>query len=149
MIHEPNMPKGLTTHLTVGAVHLKKKKVPKFFRMFRSDSSENLVCFWHISIGLSLKMNRFWFFWGPVILDQRWLSSLGWGESLLERLWSSCCLIPLHSLTGPVGQLFASHLGGQRFAPWGYTHTSGKGFFILVLSCYIGDPDVIPYHRPW
>jgi hypothetical protein len=30
---------------------------------------------------------------------------------------------PLHSLTGPVGQLSASHLGGQRFASWGCTNS--------------------------
>jgi hypothetical protein len=32
-------------------------------------------------------------------------------------LWRPCNFTPTHSLTGPVGQLFASRLGGQRFAP--------------------------------
>ncbi len=30
-------------------------------------------------------------------------------------LWSSCILTPLYSLTGPLGQPFASSLGGQWF----------------------------------
>ncbi len=39
-----------------------------------------------------------------------------------RMLWSSCIFTPLHSLTGSVGQPFASHQGGQRFAP-GYAST--------------------------
>jgi hypothetical protein len=49
----------------------------------------------------------------------------------------------LHSLTGPVVQPFAFHLGGQRFASVGYTHShNGTRFLMLALSCCIGDPDV-------
>ncbi len=44
-----------------------------------------------------------------------------------NALWSSCILKQLDSLTGPVGQPFASCLGGQRFASWGCTQTSGTG----------------------
>jgi hypothetical protein len=36
----------------------------------------------------------------------------------------------LHSLSGPVGQPFASRLGGKWVAPQGCTHTSGTG-----ISC--------------
>ncbi len=41
-----------------------------------------------------------------------------------------------------MGQLFDSRLGGQLFASWGCTH-NGTGFLLLVLSCYIGDPDML------
>jgi hypothetical protein len=54
----------------------------------------------------------------------------------------------VHTLTGPVGQLFACWLRGQRFTSWGYNHTSGTRILLLSLSRYIGDPDVIPDHRP-
>jgi hypothetical protein len=37
------------------------------------------------------------------------------------RLWRN--VIPIHSLTGPVGQPFASCLGGQGFASWGCTNS--------------------------
>ncbi len=59
-----------------------------------------------------------------------------------------CILMPLHSLTGPVGQPFASCLGGQQFMPQGRTHTFGTGLLLLAMSHYIGDPDMIPDHRP-
>jgi hypothetical protein len=62
-----------------------------------------------------------------------------------EALWSSCILTHLHSLNGPVGLLFASRLGGQRFTSWGCTHTSGTGILLLAMSCYIGDPR----RHPW
>jgi hypothetical protein len=46
-----------------------------------------------------------------------------------NTVWSSCILTPLHSLTGPVGQPFASRLGGQRLASRWCTHThNGTGF---------------------
>ncbi len=41
----------------------------------------------------------------------------------LFPLWRPCSFTPLHSLTGPVGQPFASRPGGQRFTSWGCTHT--------------------------
>jgi hypothetical protein len=38
-------------------------------------------------------------------------------------------LQPIHSLTGPVGQAFASHLGEQWFVSWGWNHSyNGTGF---------------------
>jgi hypothetical protein len=41
----------------------------------------------------------------------------------------ACNFIPIHSLTGPVGQSFASCLGG--------THSNnGTWFLLLALSCY-------------
>ncbi len=50
--------------------------------------------------------------------------------------------IPLHSLTGPVGQPFASNLGGQRIASWGCTNPhNGTGFLLLAQSRYIGEDD--------
>ncbi len=38
-------------------------------------------------------------------------------------LWRPCNFSPPHSLTGPVGQPFASHLGGQRFMSCGCTNS--------------------------
>jgi hypothetical protein len=58
--------------------------------------------------------------WRPQInATYRWgkPQSLYCGGSPVEL--SSFILTPLHSLTGPVGQPFASHLGGQQFAPPG------------------------------
>ncbi len=53
---------------------------------------------------------------------------------------------PLRSPTSPVGQPFAFCLGGQWFNSWGCTHShDGTRFFLLALSCYIGDPDVIDH----
>jgi hypothetical protein len=62
---------------------------------------------------------------------------------LLTILWMPCNFTAIHSLTGPVGQPFASCLGGQRFASWGGKTHNGTRFLQLVLSRYIGDPDVI------
>jgi hypothetical protein len=64
------------------------------------------------------------------------------------HMWSSCIITPLHSLIGPVGQLFASRLGGQRFTSQGCTHASRTGILLLAFSHFIGDPDVIPDHQP-
>ncbi len=36
-------------------------------------------------------------------------------------LWRTCNFTPIHGLPSLVGQLFASRLGGQRFASWGCT----------------------------
>jgi hypothetical protein len=67
-------------------------------------------------------------------------------QKLKNILWRPYNFTPTHSLTGPVGQLFASCLGGQRFASWGCTKIHNKtGFLLLALSCYIGDPDVIDH----
>ncbi len=38
-------------------------------------------------------------------------------------MWRPCNFTPIHSLTGPVGQPFASCLGGQRFASPGCTNS--------------------------
>jgi hypothetical protein len=38
--------------------------------------------------------------------------------SPIEGLWRHCSYSPLHSLTGPVGQLFASHPVGSGSCPW-------------------------------
>ncbi len=47
-------------------------------------------------------------------------------------VWRACNLIAFtHCLTGPVGQPFASCHEGPGFS------------FLLALSCYIGDPDMI------
>jgi hypothetical protein len=72
------------------------------------------------------------------------------------QLWRSCNFTPIHSLTGPVGQPYASRLGGQRFASREtQTHIGTK--FLLLSSCYIGDPNVIDHwpgprlcsHQQW
>jgi hypothetical protein len=43
--------------------------------------------------------------------------------SPVNVLWRPCNFTLLYSLTGPVGQPFASCLGGQRFASWGCTNS--------------------------
>jgi hypothetical protein len=54
-----------------------------------------------------------------------------------EVLWRPCSFTPIHSLTGPVGQPFASCLGGQRFASMGCTHTiQWNGVLLLANSRY-------------
>jgi hypothetical protein len=63
-------------------------------------------------------------------------------------LWRSCNFTPIHSLTGPVGQPFASHLRSQRFTSQGCTQSyNGTGFPLLELSRYICDRNMI-YHSP-
>ncbi len=42
-----------------------------------------------------------------------------WGGAL----WRPCTFTPIHSLTGPMGQPFASRLGGQWFAYRGCTNS--------------------------
>jgi hypothetical protein len=44
-------------------------------------------------------------------------------QSKSKEVWKSCNFTPPHSLTGPVGQPFASRQGGQRFAYRGYTNS--------------------------
>ncbi len=61
-------------------------------------------------------------------------------------LWRPCNFTPIHSLTGPVDQPFASCLGDQQFASRRCTHShNGTGFLLLALSRYIGDPDMIDH----
>jgi hypothetical protein len=63
-----------------------------------------------------------------------------------QMVWRPCNFPPTHSLTGPVGQPFASCLGSQRFASQGCTHShNGTGFLLLAPSRYIGDPDMIDH----
>jgi hypothetical protein len=54
---------------------------------------------------------------------------------------------PLHSLTGPVGQPFASRLGGQRLLSQGCINSQWNQVFpVSVVSLqYIGDPEVIDH----
>ncbi len=62
-------------------------------------------------------------------------------EALFRRVWRPCNFTPIHSLTGLVGQLFASRQWGQRFPSRGCTHSHNRtGFLLLALPCYIGDP---------
>jgi hypothetical protein len=59
-------------------------------------------------------------------------------------LWRPCNFAPIHSLTGPVGQPFASCQGGSAVHLLRmHKLTNGTGFLVLALSCYSGDPDVI------
>ncbi len=61
-------------------------------------------------------------------------------------VWRPCNFTPIHGLTRPVGQLFATRLGGQQFMSRGCTHShNGTGFLLLAMSRYIGDPDVIDH----
>jgi hypothetical protein len=54
-----------------------------------------------------------------------------------------------HSKTkspGPVGQPFASRLGGHSASRPGDAQTHNvTGFLLLAMSCYFGDPDVIDH----
>jgi hypothetical protein len=66
--------------------------------------------------------------------------------SIIYILWRACNLTAFtHSLTGPVGQPFASHHEGPGFNPRGGCLCE-TGILLLVLSRYIGDPGVIPDH---
>jgi hypothetical protein len=58
-------------------------------------------------------------------------------------LWRACDLISFTlCLTGPVDYPFASRHEGSGFkSPWGYLRETG--ILLLVLSRYLGDPDVI------
>ncbi len=61
-------------------------------------------------------------------------------------LWRACNLTSFSPcLTGPVDYLFASRHKGPRFkSPGGYLCETR--IFLLGLSRYIGDPDVIDHH---
>jgi hypothetical protein len=82
---------------------------------------------------------------GKVLLMQ-WSDKLTPPAQLKSILWRPCNFTPTHSLTGPMGKPFASHLGGQQFVSLGCTHSrNGAGFLLLALSRYFGDPDVIDH----
>ncbi len=67
-------------------------------------------------------------------------------DSALNTLWRACNLTSFSPcLTGPVDYLFASHHKGPRFkTPGGYFCETG--ILLLVMSCYICDPDVTDHH---
>jgi hypothetical protein len=50
---------------------------------------------------------------------------------------------PIHRLTGPDGQPFASHLGSQRFASRGCKNSQWNWVSPVSAVSLIGDPDVI------
>jgi hypothetical protein len=53
-------------------------------------------------------------------------------------LWRPYNITPLHSLTGPVGQPFASRLGGQQFASPGWNWVSPVSAVSLQVAIYSG-----------
>jgi hypothetical protein len=58
-------------------------------------------------------------------------------------LWRACNPTPSSPcLTSPVDYLFASRHKGPGFKSPG-EYLCETGIFLLALSCYIGDPDVI------
>jgi hypothetical protein len=59
------------------------------------------------------------------------------------NLWRPCSFNPIHSLTGQVGQPFASRQGDPRFTSWGCTNSQWNWVLLLAMSRYIGDPYVI------
>jgi hypothetical protein len=62
-----------------------------------------------------------------------------------NKLSTACNLTAFtHSLTGPVGQPFASRHEGPKFNTQ-RGHLCGTGIFLLALSCYISDPGVIDH----
>jgi hypothetical protein len=61
-------------------------------------------------------------------------------------MWRACNLTSFtHSLTGPVGQPFASRYEGPGFNLQGGCLCE-TGIRLLALSHYIGDPDVIDHY---
>jgi hypothetical protein len=58
-------------------------------------------------------------------------------------IYSTCNFTLIHSLTGPVGQPFASCLGVSKLHPGNTQTHNGTRFLLLALSRYIGDPNVI------
>ncbi len=61
-------------------------------------------------------------------------------EVKLQQPNNPSCGGPAALLTGPVGQLFASHLGEQRFASLGCTHLA----MVPGSPVSLGNPNVIP-----
>jgi hypothetical protein len=53
-------------------------------------------------------------------------------------LGSPAFLTPLHSLTGPEGQPFASHLGGISLCPWGAPTLLELGSLVSAVSLQPG-----------
>jgi hypothetical protein len=52
-------------------------------------------------------------------------------------LWRPCSFTPIHSLTGPMGQLFAPHQGGAAVRiPGTHPHLQWNRGLLLVMSCY-------------
>jgi hypothetical protein len=51
---------------------------------------------------------------------------------VISGIVEACKYAPIQSLTGPVGQLFASHLGGQQFASQGCTYSHNGTKFLLL-----------------
>jgi hypothetical protein len=47
---------------------------------------------------------------------------------VMAKLWRSCSFTPIYSLTGPVGQWFASRLGGSNSRPRDAPTYNGTGF---------------------
>ncbi len=61
-------------------------------------------------------------------------------------LWRACNLTAfIHSSTGPVVHLFASHHEGPGFNPQGGRYLCETGILLLALSRYIGDAEVIDH----
>ncbi len=65
----------------------------------------------------------------------------------MQVVWTACNLTIFSSCpTGPVDYLFASRHKGPGFnSPGGTGGTHVKWILLLVLSRYIGDPDVIDH----
>jgi hypothetical protein len=57
--------------------------------------------------------------------------------------WRACSFTPIHSLTSPVGQLFVSRPGGQRFASWGclasvsFLHLYTSHLLLVLCMCLL------------
>ncbi len=74
-------------------------------------------------------------------------------QILYSVLWRPCNFTLIHSLTGPVGQLFASRLGGSVVrVPGMHPHSQWNWVLLLAQSHYIGDwslasPEAL--HRQW
>ncbi len=90
------------------------------------------------------------------VLAEPWLHrkvrSVGWWwfiylsvAHVWSKMWRPCNFTPPHTLTGPVGQPFASCLGGQWFASRDAQTHNGTWVFLLALSRYIADPNMIDH----
>ncbi len=94
---------------------------PQHFSLFQTT----LLFYPHASLSS-------WLFWLRAFWIFCWLKNVAkrLKPTLIICIWSSCILSPLLSLTGPVGQLFASCWGRQRLTPRGCIRISGTG-----ISC--------------
>ncbi len=61
-------------------------------------------------------------------------------------MWRPCNFTPLHSLTGPVGQPFASRLGSQCFASQGCTNLHWNRVFSVSAGSLLVTPK---WFDPW